>query len=144
MATESKNFLKKCCQKFEFKPELDCFANRLNTQVETYASFKPDPFATFIDAFSFNWHKYLNYIFPPFSLIPNVLAKLRTDQAMAMIVVPDWPTQSWYTTYMEMLIKGPIIFKPHTTNLILPQDRGAIHPLSRQLTLMVGILSGKK
>nr|KAG5688439.1 hypothetical protein BaRGS_001856 [Batillaria attramentaria] len=34
------------------------------------------------------------YAFPPFSVIPRVLQKVRRDRAEGVIVVPRWPTQS--------------------------------------------------
>ena len=37
---------------FCFTPSVDLFASRLNHKLETYVSWKPDPFATFIDAFT--------------------------------------------------------------------------------------------
>ena len=39
----------------QFKPDLDCFASRLNTQLPKYISYKPDPYAYLIDAFSVHW-----------------------------------------------------------------------------------------
>ena len=38
----------------KFEPDLDCFASRLNTQLLNYFSYKPDPYAYLIDAFSVN------------------------------------------------------------------------------------------
>ena len=38
-----------------FTPGVDLFASRLNHKLETYVSWKPDPFATFIDAFTIDW-----------------------------------------------------------------------------------------
>ena len=36
-------------------PTIDQFASRLNKQYPVYASWRPDPDATFVDAFSANW-----------------------------------------------------------------------------------------
>lgn len=38
---------------FGIPPELDLFASRLNKQIDPYCSWKPDPHAKFINAFSF-------------------------------------------------------------------------------------------
>ena len=40
-------------------PSIDLFASRLNQQVSCYVSWKPDPGAAFIDAFSITWDKQL-------------------------------------------------------------------------------------
>ena len=133
---------KEYCYKLNFVPTIDCFASRLNTQLESYISYRPDPFATYIDAFSINWNNHQCYIFPPFSQISRILQKIRTDKARAMVIVPNWPTQSWYNMYKNLAEKIYLI-TPHRKNLILPQDREAVHPLTKTLTLMVGVLSGK-
>jgi len=134
---------KSCCESLNFTPNIDCFANRLNTQLEQYASYKQDPYAKFINAFSFNWDSYNCYIFPPFSLIGRTLQKVRVDQATAMIVAPYWPTQFWYSTFREMLQEDPIFIQPHPQNLQLPQTPLEVHALAKKLTLMVGIVCAK-
>ena len=35
----------------KFKPDLDCFASRLKTQLPKYISYKPDPYLYLINAF---------------------------------------------------------------------------------------------
>jgi hypothetical protein len=52
-----------------FLPEVDLFASRLNHKVEKYISWKPDPQAYAVDAFTQNWADMKFYAFPPFSLI---------------------------------------------------------------------------
>ena len=49
--------------------EIDLFASRLKEKVKNYASWKPDPNAQFIDAFSSSWESFAFYAFPPFSMI---------------------------------------------------------------------------
>ena len=39
----------------KLKPDLDCFARRLKTQLPKYISYKPDHYAYLIDTFQFNW-----------------------------------------------------------------------------------------
>lgn len=38
-------------------PEIDLFATRVNTQLAMFASWKPDPEATHIDAFTIDWSR---------------------------------------------------------------------------------------
>ena len=57
----------KTIKHLKFKPDLDCFASRLNTQLPKYISYKPDPYAYLIGAFSVHWGFYKRYLFPPFS-----------------------------------------------------------------------------
>jgi hypothetical protein len=42
---------------------MDLFASRLNCQISKFASWKPDPDAVVIDAFSFPWSNEYYYIF---------------------------------------------------------------------------------
>ena len=51
-----------------------------------YFSRRPDSEEKSIDAFTVNWHPYLCYLFPPFSLVPRVLRKIQVDQVEALIV----------------------------------------------------------
>ena len=85
------------------KPDLDCLASRLNTQLLKYISDKPDPYAYLIDAFSVNYGFYKCYLFPPFSLIDRTLQKIRMDQTEVILVVPKWQTQPWFNTFQGML-----------------------------------------
>ena len=78
------------------KPEVDMFASRLNHQLPLYVAWIPDPEAMAVDAFTQNWTEHYIYIFPPFSVIPQVLQKIEQEQAQVIMVAPLWPTQSWF------------------------------------------------
>lgn len=51
------------------KPSIDLFASRLNFQLRPFISWKPDPEAFAIDAFSISWMKHNFYAFPLFAVI---------------------------------------------------------------------------
>ena len=92
----SKASLQDALNELGFMPEIDLFASRINTQFKKYVSYKPDPSALAIDAFTLDWSKLMFYAFPPFSVIPAVLSKIVADEAMGVCILPDWPTQGWY------------------------------------------------
>ena len=48
------------------KPEIDLFASLLNSKCSKCASYKPDPDAYDVNAFSLCWLNLNAYIFPPF------------------------------------------------------------------------------
>ena len=75
--------------------DIDLFECRLNHQLAKYVSWKPDPGACHIDAFSFSWSGKFVYIFPPFSLLNRCLQKLENDKALVLLIAPMWPTQVW-------------------------------------------------
>ena len=108
-----------------------------------YFPRRPDPEEKFIDAFTVNWHPYLCYLFPLFSLVPRVLQKIQVDQVEALIVAPYWPTQPLLSEILKLVAQEPLIYKPTATNLILPQDPKDKHPLAEKLSLMVAVSSRK-
>ena len=84
---------------------IDMFASRTNAQLPLYTSWKPDPTALTIDAFSI-------YMYPPFALIPRCLAKLKEDQIAAVIIAPAWPNQVWFPQLLGSLISSPHLLPP--------------------------------
>ena len=120
--------------------EIDLFASRFNTKLDNYVSWGPDPQAFATDAFSLCWSNFVAYAFPPFSLIHRVLDKVMTDKADMVLVAPDWPTQAWYPTLMNLTIVRLPLPKSQETVLSL---NGMIHPLWYNLNLFVFRISGK-
>jgi hypothetical protein len=82
-------------------PEIDLFASRINHKVSKYVSWKPDPHAMQIDAFTMSWNGPLMYIFAPFSLNGRVLQKIEEDVCEALLIVPLWPTAAWYSILVQ-------------------------------------------
>ena len=75
-------------------------------------------------------------------MIPQILQKLQVDQATVLVVVPYWPTQAWYTKMVQMTQGCPFFIEPNDKNLLLPNKPKTKHPLSKQLTLIIGVMSG--
>lgn len=128
----------------EFTPCIDLFASRLNSQFPRYVAYRPDPQATAIDAFSFSWKDMNFYAFPPFSVIPRVLQKVQLEQSTGVLVVPDWPTQTWFPVVQRMLMVPPIQLSCRKNLLQLPSQPQAVHPLidKKRLRLLVCKISG--
>ena len=128
---------------FSTFPELniDLFARRLNNQLDTYCSWKPDPGCTYVDAFSINWSNFNFFAFPPFSLIPKCVQKIIHDKAKGILLIPVWPTQTWFPLVLQLLYSQPWIFKP-SPNLLHHAHFKEPHPLHKTLHLMVCPLSG--
>lgn len=123
-------------------PEIDLFASRLNAKCPKYVSWKRDPDAFNIDAFTLNWSSYFFYCFPPFSLILKCLRKIIDDQASGIVIVPYWPSQPWYPLFLKLQSSELIYFSPEC-NLLHSPFRTR-HPLWRSLTLVSCRLSGKR
>jgi hypothetical protein len=140
------------CGKFG-KPIMDLFASRLNFKVSIFCSFKPDPLASVVDAFTFPWDRGLYYGFPPFCLLGKTLQKIVQDGTDIILIVPNWPTKAWYPMFRRLLTAPAISIPVHKETLFLPhrvrndQDthrrQGKGHPMAGRLTLLAGRLSGK-
>ena len=122
-------------------PEIDLFATRVNTQLAIFASWKPDPEATHIDAFTIDWSRYKFYCFPPFSLISRCLRKVEMDKAEGILIAPIWPTQVWWHPMLRLLIRHPVALPQQKRLLQLP-NTSKIHTLYPKLVLMACYISG--
>lgn len=123
-------------------PSIDLFASRLNKKCDCYVSWKRDPGAYEIDAFTIKWNKYFFYAFPPFALVLKCLRKIIEDNARGILIVPYWPGQPWYPMF-KSLVSSEIIYLQPRKNLLLSPSREH-HPLWRNLTLACAILSSKR
>ena len=109
---------------FNFKPNVDLFASRLNYQLKPYASFQPDPECSWVNSLYMpDWGRYKFYAFPPFSIIPKVLQKIRNDKAVGVLIIPHWPTQSFWPIVLELSVKRPFYIPRETTCYSFQQTR---------------------
>lgn len=110
--------------------DIDLFASRLNNQLPKYVSRFPDPAAFAVDAFSLIWNDYFYFIFPPFSLIPKILQKLKVDRGEAVLVAPIWYTQSFWPTLKQMT-RDWIDLPAPSKILHLPHKPEEKHPITK-------------
>lgn len=122
-------------------PDIDLFASRLNKQIDSFASWKPDPDALFIDAFNRNWNMLNFYAFPPFSVISQMLQKIVLDQTEGLVVVPLWAAQPWFPKLLKLLVQEPILLPLNVVHLPYKKTN---HPLHRTLRLIACRLSGDR
>ncbi|CAK1588906.1 unnamed protein product [Parnassius mnemosyne] len=124
------------------QPEIDLFASRDNTKCAKFISWKQDPDAVSVDAFTADWNNYYFYAFPPFSLILKCLRKIIYDNAHGIIVYPNWPSQPWFPLLQKLIVSDAIYLNPNK-NLLQSHFR-EYHPLHKNLTLGVARLSGRR
>ncbi len=90
------------------RPHLDLMATSMTNQLPIYVSPIPDPRAYAVDAMSFAWARMDVYVFPPWSMIAQVLSKLEIEhQCMMTIIVPRWPNRPWFPTLLSLLVDNP-------------------------------------
>jgi len=136
----NRNLFKKITGKFGV-PDIDLFASRLNNQLDRYISWKPDPGAEAVNAFTLDWSKCYFYAFPPFALIGRCLTKIMSDKAEGILVAPKWTSQYWYPKLMQMQV-GQTYTLCRCENLLMMPNTGKLHPLNNNLDLLVCRLSG--
>ena len=123
-------------------PDIDLFASRLNFQIKPFVSWKADPEATAINAFTISWSETFSYIFPPFSLLGKVLQKLQEDKGKAFVIVPEWKTQTWYPMLQKLMLDQPVQLPQRKSLLLLPFNTDKTHPLLPKMRMQAWLLSG--
>ena len=76
-------------KRFAFIPQIDLFASRINKQFAQYVSYRPDPFASYIHAFTITLADKQFYCFPPISSILRAIRKIICDKGRGVLVVPQ-------------------------------------------------------
>ena len=135
-------YLSQVLEGIPFTPVIDLFASRNNKQFDQYVSYRPDPFASNIDAFTISWAETKFYCFPPFSCILRVVRKIIRDKARGVLVVPQWPTQSWYPILLAILEQPPVVLPPAQNLLLMPSKLEQRHPLHKKLRIAICLVSG--
>ena len=138
-----KHVFHKVLQTLKFSPTIDLFASRLNHQLPTYVSYKPDPNAYAVDAFSLVWKQFKFYCFPPFSCITECLQKIKKEESEGLLIVPRWPTQPFYSQLLRMLKQEPMTIQANAKNLYNPVDPQLKSQIAAKTDLMACIVSGK-
>lgn len=123
-------------------PDIDLFASRNNAKCDVFTSWKPDPDAYAIDAFTINWQSYFFYAFPPFSLVLKCVRKIIDDEACGILVFPYWPSQPWFPLLQSILDSDILFFNPN--KYLLQSHFREHHPLHPKLTLGAARLCGRR
>ena len=135
-------YLSQVLEGIPFTPVIDLFASRINKQFDQYVSYRPYPFASYIDAFTISWTETKFYCFPPFSCILRVVRNIIRNKANGVLVVPQWPTRSWYTTLLAILEQPPVVLPPAQNVLLMPSKLEQRNPLHKKLRIAICLVSG--
>ncbi|XP_069583112.1 uncharacterized protein [Ranitomeya imitator] len=120
-------------------PQIDLFATRDNRQVQRFASLNTRDHPDMLDSLHHPWRFRLAYAFPPMSLIPLVIRKIRREQARVILIAPFWPKRPWFSCLQTMCLCDP---------WILPSDKELLyqgpffHPQVKGLHLTAWNLRG--
>ena len=125
-------------------PVIDLMATPLNTKLPVFICPYPDPQAQGVDALSVPWDNFRTaYIYPPTSLVRDVLTKLRDLDLTVIMIAPWWPNQSWFPDLLELSIDLPVEI-PLTWNVLTQPVKGQLkhHYNPQVLNLTAWCLSG--
>ena len=87
----------------------DRFADIMNHVCPKYNSLYHDPLTAGVDALAQqDWSQENNFVNPPFAMISRVLHVIQSQQAMATLIAPWWPGQTWFADLVKMAVRPPI------------------------------------
>jgi hypothetical protein len=123
------------------RPNIDLFASRHNNKLPTYCAWEPDPGAWAIDSLSISWEGLWAYAYPPISLIPRVLNKVRTSSCRVLLIAPWWPLRPWFPGLLHLLMDIPALL-PRNPRLLQLKPSTLFYPEPELLKLAVWPLCG--
>ena len=122
------------------RPHIDLFASALNNQLPIYCARYQEPQAWATDALSISWANMFAYAFPPISLLPRVLAKIKSECCRVILIAPFWPRQPWFQSIVRLLIHPPLVLPQRADLLSQPRSR-VLHLSPETLHLTCWLLS---
>ena len=87
---------------------IDRFAADYNSHLARFNSRFWSPGTEAVDAFSQDWSSDNNWLCPPVFLIPRTIHKLRHCNARGTLIVPEWPS----ATFWPLISPGLGVFAP--------------------------------
>ena len=112
--------------------QIDLFATSDNRRCSIYFSPLHDPMSAGTDAFLQSWDGLQAYAFPPVSLIPRVLAKLRASSGTELtLVAPHWAQRPWFADLLLLSLAPPVVLPSRRDLLRLPRSRHLYPDLHR-------------
>ena len=123
-----------------FKPDIDLFASRLNSQFPKYVAYRLDPESVATDAFTIQI--YSSTPFPHLVLYTLCSRRFRRTMPPGCAYYRTDKTQTWFPKAMKVILQEPVELNANKTLLHLPNQPIALHPLHKKLTLLICLLSG--
>ena len=105
-----------------FRPQVDACANKKDKRFPKF----------YDDAWSEDWSEPL-LINRPFDVFPRVVQKVKQSGAKAILIVPNWPKQSWFKDIIDISID--IVELPHKGVKLYCEDNGKPLPQRSWSTL---------
>ena len=121
--------------------QVDLFASRETTHCPLWFSVKDLDSPLGVDALAHEWPPGLLYAFPPISMLPAFLEKVRVEQATVILIAPRWPRRIWFPSLVQLLHGRPREL-PLRADLLSQAQGGLWHPNPKLMQLWAWPLSG--
>ena len=103
---------------------VDLFATSDSHHCSIYFSPFRDPFSAGTDSLFQSWDGLLAHAFPPWSILPQMLAKLRMFKGTLLtLVAPYWPQRPWFVDLLQLSVAPPVILPTRPDLLFQPRSR---------------------
>ena len=105
------------CRQTSILPQVDLFATPFNARFPSFLSPIAMKGSSGVDALSTDWNQWERiYLFPPFPLISEALARLERFRGSAILIAPWWPNRPWFPRLSSMAkevltIPDPTVFQ---------------------------------
>ena len=111
---------------------IDLFATSDNHRCSIYFSPYRDPLSVGTDKLLQSWDGLLAYAFPPWSILPQVLAKLRVShRTLLTLIAPYWPQRPWFVVLLQLSValsaRPDLLFQPRSRRRYPGLHRLALH-----------------
>ncbi len=120
--------------------QVDLFATRQTSHCPLWFSLThPAPLG--LDAMVQTWPRLQLYNFPPITLLPGVLERVRRDGVRLLLVPPFWPGRVWFSDLISLLDSSPWEI-PIRRDLLSQAEGMILHPRPELWKLWVWPLRG--
>ena len=95
-------FMQRVQAMFRRSISLDAFACPQSKVTSRFASRHFAPEALAEDGLLLDWSSEVVWLNPPWALLSDVLCKLRAERPAAVLIVPVWPSQTWWPSLLAL------------------------------------------
>ncbi|KAJ2952630.1 hypothetical protein O0L34_g6958 [Tuta absoluta] len=124
------------------RPVIDLFASHSAHVVPCYVTRNlRDQKAVFYDAFSQRWSFRLAWVFPPPSLMLQVLNSLNSAKGRFVIICPKWTNVPWRSDLRARALQSPLVI-PNLQKVLVDTSTGLPPPHLQSLILEAWLVQG--
>ena len=116
---------------------LDPFARPATAMAPTYCSLRAGERCIANDGMCVSWRHQHVFLNPPWHLFHRVLRKIIEDAATGVLIVPHWPSQSWWPLVLRLRARW--VYLPPPKCCVLPCTRHKVDPFAHGTTRLIAL-----